>query len=100
MERVDIAIIGTGRRRCVGGDYREAVRNKSVLLIGSRELREDELKAHQILNYPGLPEVTGADLVAGYKNSWQVLARGDGEARERGLCDGRLFLESGVRRDS
>ena len=24
-------------------------------------------KAHQILNYPGLPEVSGADLVAGYK---------------------------------
>ena len=66
MERVDIAIIGTGPAG-VSAAITAKVRNKSVLLIGSRELSEKMSKAHQILNYPGLPEVTGADLVAGYK---------------------------------
>ena len=66
MERVDIAIIGTGPAG-VSASITAKVRNKSVLLIGSRELSEKMSKAHQILNYPGLPEVSGADLVAGYK---------------------------------
>ena len=66
MERVDIAIIGTGPAG-VSAAITAKVRNKSVLLIGSRELSEKMSKAHQILNYPGLPEVSGADLVAGYK---------------------------------
>ena len=66
MERVDIAIIGTGPAG-VSAAITAKVRNKSVLLIGSRELSEKMSKAHQILNYPGLPEVTGADLAAGYK---------------------------------
>ncbi len=66
MERVDIAIIGTGPAG-VSAAITAKVRNKSVLLIGSRELSEKMSKAHQILNYPGLPEVTGTDLVAGYK---------------------------------
>ncbi len=65
MERVDIAIIGTGPAG-VSAAITAKVRNKSVLLIGSRELSEKMSKAHQILNYPGLPEVSGADLVAGY----------------------------------
>ncbi len=65
MERVDIAIIGTGPAG-VSAAITAKVRNKSVLLIGSRELSEKMSKAHQILNYPG-PEVSGADLVAGYK---------------------------------
>ena len=95
MERVDIAIIGTGPAG-VSAAITAKVRNKSVLLIGSRELSEKMSKAHQILNYPGLPEVSGADLVAGYKKQ----LAGDGEARERGLCDGRLFWDPGVRRDS
>ena len=66
MERVDIAIIGTGPAG-VSAAITAKVRNKSVLLIGSRELSEKMSKAHQILNYPGLPEVSGADLVAGDK---------------------------------
>ena len=98
MERVDIAIIGTGPAG-VSAAITAKVRNKSVLLIGSRELSEKMSKAHQILNYPGLPEVSGADLVAGYKKQLAGLGI-DGEARERGLCDGRLFWDPGVRRDS
>lgn len=100
MERVDIAIIGTGPAG-VSAAITAKVRNKSVLLIGSRELSEKMSKAHQILNYPGLPEVSGADLVCrvqeAVSRSWH---RGDGEARERGVCDGRLFWNPGVRRDS
>ena len=70
MERVDIAIIGTGPAG-VSAAITAKVRNKSVLLIGSRELSEKMSKAHQILNYPGLPERTW---LPGTKNSWQVLA--------------------------
>ena len=66
MERVDIAIIGTGPAG-VSAAITAKVRNKSVLLISSRELSEKMSKAHQILNYAGLPDVSGADLVAGYK---------------------------------
>lgn len=52
MERVDIAIIGTGPAG-VSAAITAKMRNKSVLLIGSRELSEKMSKAHQILNYPG-----------------------------------------------
>ncbi len=83
--------------RCVGGDYRKN-ENKSVLLIpAAGELSEKMSKAHQILNYPGLPEVwsrSGCRVQEAVSRSWH---RGDGEARERGLCDGRLFWDPGVR---
>ena len=65
MERVDIAIIGTGPAG-VSAAITAKVRNKSVLLIGSRELSEKMSKAHQILNHPRLPEFSLADLVARY----------------------------------
>ena len=67
MERVDIAIIGTGPAG-VSAAITAKVRNKSVLLIGSRELSEKMSKAHQILNYPERTWLPGT------KNSWQVLA--------------------------
>ena len=98
MERVDIAIIGTGPAG-VSAAITAKVRNKSVLLIGSRELSEKMSKAHQILNYPGLPEVTGPGCRV-QKTAGRSWHRGDGEARERGLCDGRLFWNPGIRRDS
>ena len=61
MDRADIAIIGTGPGG-VSAAITATIRNKKVLLLGSRDLSEKMWKAHQILNYPGFPSVTGADL--------------------------------------
>lgn len=61
MERADIAIIGTGPGG-VSAAITAKIRNKKVLLLGSAELSEKMRKAHQILNYPGFPAVSGATL--------------------------------------
>lgn len=66
MERYDIAIIGTGPAG-VSAAITAKVRNKRVLLLGSHNLSEKMGKAHRILNYPGLPEVTGEELVDRYQ---------------------------------
>lgn len=66
MERYDIAIIGTGPAG-VSAAITAKVRNKRVLLLGSRNLSKKMGKAHRILNYPGLPEVTGEELVDRYQ---------------------------------
>ena len=61
MERYDIAIIGTGPAG-VSAAITAKVRNKSVLLLGSRALTQKLRVAHTIRNYPGFPEVSGQDL--------------------------------------
>lgn len=72
MERFDIAIIGTGPAG-VSAAITATVRHKRVLLLGSKDLSEKMLKAHQILNYPGLPEVSGAELVRNYQKQLEGL---------------------------
>ena len=57
MDRFDIAIIGTGPAG-VSAAITATIRNKKVLLLGSRELTEKLQKAHRIQNYPGFPAVT------------------------------------------
>ncbi len=66
-ERVDIAIIGTGPAG-VSAALTATNRNKSVLLLGSRQMSEKVAKAHEIRNYPGLPAVKGEDLAAAFRN--------------------------------
>lgn len=66
MERFDIAIIGTGPAG-VSAAITAKIRNKNILLIGNKNLSEKMKKAHQILNYPGLPEVSGEELVENYR---------------------------------
>ncbi len=66
MERVDIAIIGTGPGG-VSAAITAAARNKSVLLLGSAALSEKIARAHEIRNYPGLPAVSGAALVQAFQ---------------------------------
>ena len=61
MERADIAIIGTGPAG-VSAAVTAAIRNKKVLLLGSREMSEKVARAERIMNYPGLPEATGREL--------------------------------------
>ena len=43
-------------------------RNKSILLLGSRQMSEKVAKAHEIRNYPGLPAVKGADLAEAFRS--------------------------------
>ena len=59
MDRYDIAIIGTGPGG-VSAALTAKVRGKRLILFGSRHMSDKVEKAHSILNYPGLPNVTGA----------------------------------------
>ncbi|MDD3253571.1 MAG: NAD(P)/FAD-dependent oxidoreductase [Lachnospiraceae bacterium] len=61
MERYDIAIIGTGPAG-LSAAITAKIRNKSVLLLGSRDLSMKIQKAHTIQNYLGLPDVSGEEL--------------------------------------
>ena len=66
MERYDIAVIGTGPAG-VSAALTAKNRNKSILLLGSRQMSEKVAKAHEIRNYPGLPFVKGEDLAAAFR---------------------------------
>lgn len=59
--RYDIAIIGTGPAG-ISAAITGKIRNKSILLLGSAGLSEKIEKAHQILNYPGFPAISGKEL--------------------------------------
>ena len=58
MDRYDIAIIGTGPAG-LSAAITATIRNKKVLLLGSRALSEKLGKAHEIRNYLGFPAVSG-----------------------------------------
>lgn len=61
METYDIAIIGTGPAG-ISAAITATIRNKKIILFGSRELSDKIRKAHLIQNYPGFPECSGEDL--------------------------------------
>ena len=67
MERHDIAIIGTGPAG-VSAALTARNRNKSILLLGSRQMSEKVAKAHEIRNYPGLPFIRGEDMAAAFRD--------------------------------
>jgi len=58
MERYDIAIIGTGPAG-LSAAITATIRNKKVLLLGSRDLSGKLSKAHEIQNYLGFPFTAG-----------------------------------------
>ena len=66
MERYDIAILGTGPAG-VSAAITATIRNKKIILIGSKDLSLKMVKAHEIQNYPGLPHVKGEDMAAAFK---------------------------------
>ena len=72
MERVDIAIIGTGPAG-VSAALTAANRNKSILLVGSRDMSEKVVKAHEIRNYPGLPSVKGTEMAAAFRSQLEAM---------------------------
>lgn len=61
MGTYDIAIIGTGPAG-ISAAITATIRNKKIILFGSRELSDKIRKAHLIQNYPGFPECSGEDL--------------------------------------
>ena len=61
MDRYDIAVIGTGPAG-ISAAITAKIRNKSVLLLGSRKLSDKMTKAERIDNYPGLPGISGREL--------------------------------------
>ena len=65
MDRYDIAVIGTGPAG-LSAAITAAIRNKRVLLLGSRSLSEKLEKAHEIRNYLGFPAVKGEDLAKAF----------------------------------
>ena len=66
MERYDIAIIGTGPAG-LSAAVTATIRNKKVLLLGSGALSGKLEKAHQIKNYLGFPDVSGAELASAFR---------------------------------
>jgi thioredoxin reductase (NADPH) len=58
MTRYDTAIIGTGPAG-ISAAITAKVRNKNLVLFGSKDLSTKMQVAHEILNYPGLPAVSG-----------------------------------------
>ena len=67
-ERYDIAIIGTGPAG-LSAAVTAKIRNKTVLLLGSKDLSPKVTKAHAIQNYLGLPNIPGAELGAAFQKS-------------------------------
>ena len=54
IKNADIAIIGTGPAG-ISAAITAKIRNKEILLFGGEPVSSKVAKAHQILNYPGLP---------------------------------------------
>ena len=61
MERVDIAIIGTGPAGLEAA-VTAKIRNKTLLLIGNKDFSSKLVKAELIRNYLGLADISGRDL--------------------------------------
>ena len=72
MDRIDIAVIGSGPAG-VSAAITAKARNKSVVIFGSSSLSDKLVKAHEIRNYPGLPNISGADLADSFRNHLDVM---------------------------
>jgi len=66
MERVEIAIIGTGPAGLEAA-ITGTIRNKKVLVIGPRELSQKLVRAKEIQNYLGFPAVKGTELAEAFR---------------------------------
>ena len=72
MDRIDVAIIGSGPAG-VSAAITARTRNRSVVLYGTRSLSPKMEKAHRILNYAGLPDVSGAELAAALRGHLKAM---------------------------
>lgn len=67
MKRYDMAIIGTGPAGLEAA-ITAKVRNKNILLLGSKDLSTKIEKAHTIKNYLGLPGVAGEKMQQAFQS--------------------------------
>lgn len=72
MKKADIAIIGSGPAG-ISAAVTARQRNKSVFVFGSKELSAKIAKAEKIMNYTGLPEISGKDLSEALKKHLCVM---------------------------
>lgn len=71
-ERFDVAVIGTGPAG-ISAAITLKIRNKKVIVFGSKNLSEKLGKAHEIQNYPGLPAIKGEELAKNFHNHLESL---------------------------
>lgn len=62
----DAAIVGTGPAG-LSAVLNLKIRGKTFLWLGSKDLSGKVTKAERIQNYPGMPDITGAELAAAYR---------------------------------
>ncbi|MCI5606658.1 MAG: NAD(P)/FAD-dependent oxidoreductase [Spirochaetia bacterium] len=66
-ERYDVAIIGSGPAGLSAAVILK-IRNKKVIIFGSKNLSAKLEKAHEIQNYLGFPAIKGEDLMKNFQN--------------------------------
>ena len=66
-ERYDVAIIGSGPAG-LSAAVTLKIRNKKVIIFGSKNLSAKLEKAHEIQNYLGFPAIKGEDLMKNFQN--------------------------------
>lgn len=66
-DKFDVAIIGTGPAG-LSAAITLKIRNKKVILFGSKNLSDKLVKAHEIQNYLGFPAIKGEDLAKNFQN--------------------------------
>lgn len=66
MEKVDIAIIGSGPAG-ISAAINAKIRHKSFHLFGNKQMSEKVLKSQEILNVPGFSNISGNDLLKFYQ---------------------------------
>ena len=65
--RYDIAIVGTGPAG-LSAAINAKIRNKNIILFGTRDLSNKVVKAPKVNNYLGLPKLTGEGLKDAFLN--------------------------------
>jgi len=66
MERVNVAIIGSGPAG-ISAAINAKIRRQSFYLFGSHQMSEKVMRSHAILNIPGFPSISGKELVERYQ---------------------------------
>ncbi len=72
MSRYDIAIIGSGPAGLEAA-ITAKIRNKEIILFGTRDLSKKVTSAHEIQNYLGLPSVSGKEMEEAFRRHIQEM---------------------------
>ncbi|MCI1735301.1 MAG: NAD(P)/FAD-dependent oxidoreductase [Bacilli bacterium] len=95
--RYDIAIVGTGPAG-ISAAITSKIRNKNLILIGSKTLSSKISQGHTIENYPGLPEISGEELAKRFLDHLKVLnvSITEGKVAEIYPMEGYYVLQVGT----